>query len=231
MDGPRRAPPAPVSPPAALPRSSPGWEPGGSISLPVLAGLCPAGVLPASRSRENPFTGGSCSPKIKLCPQQHPGCPHRVQLSTQPGQRGSLGTAVLAGISTNHSAGMSLSQIRAQEKEQEHSTSNCTGTLRVCLRGRVDRRQKRRKKVLGRLKGLSLALGRSSSKLHSRFYTIFLKLLKSQSGGGGSTSSQDCLLLYFFFLFCISFYYHDSHLSDIPLGNSSHSTVCPLFCS
>lgn len=50
--------------------------------------------------------------------------------------------------------------------------------------------------------------------MHSRFYTIFQKLLKFQARGGGSTSSQDHLLPFFSHSFCISSYYHNLHLSE-----------------
>lgn len=60
----------------ALPCSGPGgggWELGGSFSLPVLAGLCSTRVSPASWRRENPFTRGSCSSKIRLWSSIAPG--------------------------------------------------------------------------------------------------------------------------------------------------------------
>lgn len=133
---------------AVLPCSSPGavgWEPGGSFSLPELAGLCPTWVSPASWRRENPFKRGSCSSKIRLWPPIAP----RVSLqSTQPGQASSPGHGH-AGISVNGSAGTSLSQIltcTGAGGEGEHASSSCTGTLRARLRDRGDRSKEKKKK-------------------------------------------------------------------------------------
>lgn len=118
----------------------------------MLAGLCPARVSPASQRRENPFTRGSCSSKIRLWPSIGPGLSLQRAAQHTARAEGSPGYGC-AGISLNGSAGVSLSRILAWEQEGKESMQVAAVQAPMALperQGGQKQREEKKKKKKGK---------------------------------------------------------------------------------